>query len=274
MLIPVPPALAVHVEKRSGATITEPRDASTVVLVRDGAAGLEAYLLRRQQTMKFAPGMYVFPGGGVDAADARTDVPWVGDPPSVWAERFGCSEEIARGLVCAAVRETFEESGVLLAGPDAESVVVDTSGAEWEAARLALEAHELSFVEFLLAHQLVLRTDLLGAWSHWITPTFEPRRFDTRFFVALLPTGQSVGHLPSEADRASWVPLADVLAAVDAGDASMLPPTHITCRELSEFSGAQVLSAAAERSIFPIMPELVEIDGNYFLQNPLGEQNG
>jgi 8-oxo-dGTP pyrophosphatase MutT (NUDIX family) len=175
--------------------------------------------------------------------------------------------------VCAAVRETFEESGVLLAGPDAHTVVADTSGAQWQQARRALEAHELSFAEFLVSRGLVLRADLLGAWSHWITPEFEPRRFDTRFFVAVLPEGQSVGNLAQEADRAAWTPLSQVLAAVAAGNSSMLPPTHVTCRELSALSADQVLAAARERHIFAIMPELVEINGEHFLRNPIGEKN-
>ncbi|MEO6471905.1 MAG: NUDIX hydrolase [Aeromicrobium sp.] len=272
MLIPVPATLFEHAVNQTG-EVAEPRDASTVVVVRDGVEGLEAYLLRRHQSMKFAPGMYVFPGGGVDAADANIDVPWVGAAPSEWAARFGCSEDTARGLVCAAVRETFEESGVLLAGPDEHSVVADTSGTEWQAARLALEAHEYSFAEFLLDQGLVLRTDLLGAWSHWITPVFEPRRFDTRFFVAVLPEGQSVGHLAREADRALWAPLSQVLAAVDAGNSAMLPPTHITCSELAPLSAGGVLAASATRKIFPIVPELVEIDGKHFLRNPLGEDD-
>lgn len=272
MLIPVPASLSDRAAKQ-GSVSTEPRDASTVVVVRDGAEGLEAYLLRRQQSMKFAAGMYVFPGGGVDPADASLDVPWVGDPPSVWAKRFGTTEVKARELVCAAVRETFEESGVLLAGPDEHSVVADTSGPEWLTARLALEAHEFSFAEFLLKQGLVLRTDLLGAWSHWITPEFEPRRFDTRFFVAVLPEGQSVGELPREADRAAWAPLSRVLAAVAGGDAAMLPPTHVTCSELAALTAGEVLAASAERRIVPIMPELVEIDGKHFLRSSAGEDD-
>ena len=272
MLVPVPPSLAEHARSRGG-EVSPPRDASTVVVVRDGAEGLEAYLLRRQQSMKFAPGMYVFPGGGVDATDSHTDVPWAGPSPAEWAKRFGCSQETARGLVCAAVRETFEESGVLLAGPDEDSVVADTSGKDWQAARLALEAREYSFAEFLLREGLVLRSDLLGAWAHWITPTFEPRRFDTRFFVAVLPEGQSVGDLAREADRALWTPLARVLGSVDAGENVMLPPTQVTCRELVALSAGQVLAASSERTISPICPELVEIDGENFLRSNLGEES-
>lgn len=266
MRIPVPEML-----KERAALVADspapPRDAATVVVVRDGADGIEAYLLRRQPTMAFAPGMYVFPGGGVDDADRTAVVPWAGPPPSVWAERFGCTVDIAKGLVCAAVRETFEESGVLLAGPDADSVVADTSAPEFEQARLALEARELTFGAYLADSGLVLRADLLGAWSHWITPAFEPRRFDTRFFVAVLPEGQAVGSLAREAERALWAPLSKVLAAVKAGGEGMLPPTFFTCQEIAGFAASEVLDAAERRTVRAIEPKLVEVDGELFLES-------
>lgn len=265
MRMPVPDSLRPHLNRTEPPVPT--RDAATVVVVRDGDEGIESYLLRRQPTMAFAPGMYVFPGGGVDAADRSTDVPWAGPPPAVWAERLGCTEEDARGLVCAAVRETFEESGVLLAGPDEHSVVADTSAASFQEARLALERHELTFGSYLADSGLVLRTDLLGAWAHWITPAFHPRRYDTRFFVAVLPEGQSVGELPGEADRAAWVPLTQVLTVVDSGGAEMLPPTHVTCRELVGLSASEVLTASESRTIRPIEPRLVDIDGELFLDH-------
>ena len=269
MRIPVPEMLRERANQVVDAAPT--RDAATVVVVRDGAEGIEAYLLRRQSSMAFAPGMYVFPGGGVDEADRDADISWVGPPASEWAARFGCSEDIARGLVCAAVRETFEESGVLLAGPDEHSIVADTSAASFQEARLALEAHDLTFGAYLADAGLVLRTDLLGAWAHWITPRFEPRRYDTRFFVAVLPEGQSVGELAREADRAHWTPLSDVLASVDAGTSAMLPPTHVTCRELAGLAASDVLGAAALRNIRTIEPRLVEHDGELFLETDLGD---
>lgn len=270
MRIPVPDALRAHAGRIGDAAPA--RDAATVVVVRDGAKGTEAYLLRRQPSMAFAAGMYVFPGGGVDDADRDADIAWVGPPAREWAARFGCSEDIARGLVCAAVRETFEESGVLLAGPDEHSVVADTSAPSFQEARLALEAHDLTFGAYLADAGLVLRTDLLGAWAHWITPSFEPRRYDTRFFVAVLPEGQAVGELAREADRADWASLSDVLAAVDAGKSAMLPPTYVTCREVAGLAASEVLAAAAARSIRPIEPQLVEHDGELFLETGVGEQ--
>src|SRR4051794_39934148 len=119
----------------------EPRHASTVVLLRDAAesAGVEAYLLRRQKTMAFAAGMHVFPGGSVDNRDEVLDeASWVGPAPSDWAGLLTADVRLATALVCAAVRETFEESGVVLAGASAGDVVADTSGDDWETDRLAL----------------------------------------------------------------------------------------------------------------------------------------
>lgn len=269
MLIPVPPMLAEQAAAPL-ANPAQPRDAATVILLRDGDAGLETYLLRRQQTMKFAPGMYVFPGGSVDAEDERIE--WVGAPAAQWAERFGCAEPLARALVCAAVRETFEESGILLAGPDEHSVVADTSTDDWAVDRIALENRDFSFASFLERRQLVLRADLLGAWSHWITPAFEPRRYDTRFFVAVVPTGQRVGEIPGEADKGTWMEIGAIRAGVEDGTVAMFPPTVRTIEEIASCSVAsQALATASGRSIFPIVPELVTIDGTPFLRTELGE---
>lgn len=248
-----------------------PRDAATIVVVRDGDQGIEAYLMRRQTSMAFAAGMYVFPGGGLAASDVELTVPWVGPDAAEWGRRFRCDPDLARGLVVAAVRETFEETGILLAGPDAHTVVADTSGDAMQAARVALEAGELSFADFLAAEGLVLRADLLGAWAHWITPAFEPRRYDTRFFVAALPQGQQVGPMSREADRADWAPLSAALRAVEAGEAAMMPPTVTTCREIASLSAGTVLTAAAGRTIHTVLPELVMVDGELYLQTEQGE---
>ncbi|MGI9084039.1 MAG: NUDIX hydrolase [Aeromicrobium sp.] len=270
MRYPLPESLREHVMTPAGEPPPVAQDAATIVLLRDGDAGVETYLLRRQSTMAFAPGKYVFPGGKVQDSDRLVDA-WVGPSPEEWGKRFGCDADTARGLVVAAVRETFEESGILLAGPDADTIVADTSAPEMKAARLALEEGEYGFADFLVKCSLVLRADLVGAWSHWITPTFEPRRYDTRFFVAALPEGQVVGELPGEADRADWMPVPWALEAVEAHEAMMLPPTVITCREVGRFSAATILAAAAERDIIPIEPHVVEVDGELFLENPLEE---
>ena len=176
----------------------EPRYAATVMLVRDGSgpggrddvAGVEVFMLRRVATMAFAPRTWVFPGGGVDPRDDAHDLPWAGPQPREWAALMGCEEGLARALVCAAVREVFEECGVLLAGPSPETVVADLRDPEWDVERAALLSKEQSFAELLLRRGLVLRSDLLSPQGRWVTPDFEPRRYDTFFFAALLPEGQ------------------------------------------------------------------------------------
>lgn len=229
----------------------EPRAASTVVLLRAGAASpapgaLEAYLLRRHVGMEFAAGMSVFPGGGVDVRDADLpDALWAGPSPEEWAARMDCTPVQARELVCAAVRETFEESGVLLAGHSSGEVVADTTGESWEADRLALESHALSFSEFLARRELVLRSDLLAGLSCWLTPKFKPKRFRTWFFVAALPDGQETRDVSTESDRVAWWSLRDALAAFVDGDMMMLPPTAVTLAQLYDAgSPAEALAIA------------------------------
>jgi 8-oxo-dGTP pyrophosphatase MutT (NUDIX family) len=252
---------------RDGRPAAEPRPASTVILLQD--PGPEVYLLRRQQSMAFAAGMTVFPGGRVDATDSTIADSWAGPPPAWFASRMGCSEETAAAYVAAAVRETFEESGVLLAGPSTSSVVDDTTGADWEADRVALEARELGFADFLHRRGLVLRADLLGVWAHWITPEFEPRRYDTRFFVAALPAGQVTRDVTSESDQVAWMPPATAVSAVDSGDLLMLPPTYLCCRDLIPYATvADVLAAAAGREIRPVLPTVRVVDDRVFLETP------
>ncbi|WP_067171079.1 NUDIX hydrolase [Microtetraspora niveoalba] len=241
------------------------RDAATVVVLRDDP--LEVYLLRRKATMAFAAGAYVFPGGSVDPRDTDHAVAWTGPSPREWGEAFGTDERTARGLVCAAVRETFEESGVLLAGPSATTVVADTTGDDWEADRLALIARELAFAEFLDRRGLVLRSDLLRPWAHWITPDIETKRFDTRFFVAALPPGQRTRDVGGEADMVVWMPPAAALARATAGEIFLMPPTFSTLTDLSGFETIDDV-LCAERVFSTVQPSAAEVDGEMVLIVP------
>ncbi|MFC6153881.1 NUDIX hydrolase [Nocardioides yefusunii] len=269
MPLPEPLKSAILAYASGEKTPVEPRNAATVVLMRPGADGAspEIYLMRRQKTMAFAGGMWVFPGGGVDPRDADAHVSWAGPAPAEWAVRLGTDTDTARALVCAAVRETFEESGVLLAGPDATSVVADTSGDDWEADRRALEAHELHFADFLSRRGLVLRSDLLGVISGWTTPEFEPRRFRTWFFLAALPAGQVTRDVSTEASAVEWHAPLTALAEAEAGRVMMLPPTYLTCLDVARFgSAAEALEATASRTVtmFTPTPETDE-DGDVVL---------
>src|SRR5690349_12761216 len=162
--------------------VPEARPAATVALLRDGPLGPEAFLMRRASSMAFAARMHVFPGGGLDPRDGGTDVPWAGPDLAWWADAMVVPAQEAAGLVCAAVRELFEESGVLLAGPSASSVVSDLTDPSWEDDRQGLLDRTLALSGLLRRRGLVLRSDLLRPWAHWCTPVFEPRRYDTWFF--------------------------------------------------------------------------------------------
>ena len=237
---------------RGDKTPAEPRHASTVILLRDGSGGPEAYLLRRVKGMAFAGGMHVFPGGSVDPADAEAHTGWAGPPASQWARWFAADEPLARALVCAAVRETFEECGVLLAGPSEHELLADVSSDEWEAERVALEAREQSLSELLDRRGLVLRADLLRPFAHWITPEVEPKRFDTRFFLAQMPAGQVCRHVGGEADERLWVRVKDALGQ----SLTLMPPTYTS---LSDLSGYDTVRQALDedRQVKVVAPKLV-----------------
>ncbi|BBA98251.1 hypothetical protein RVR_4374 [Actinacidiphila reveromycinica] len=246
----------------------EARPAATVLLLRDleaapagaggggaarEAAGPAVHMLRRRASMAFAAGAYAYPGGGVDPRDERP-VRWAGPPLDWWARALGVPERQAQAVVCAAVRETFEEAGVLLAGPDGASVVADTTGERWEADRAALVAHDLAFADFLAARDLVLRSDLLAPWARWITPEFERRRYDTWFFLALLPPGQRTRDVSGEADRTVWLRPAEAVDGHARGEMAMLPPTLATLRSLLPYGGAaEALAAASGRDLTPVI---------------------
>ncbi len=230
--------------------VVEARPAATVVVLREGTAGtgIEAYLQRRPLTMGFAAGVWVFPGGSVDEADRDPviDASWVGPVPAVWAERLGVGADDARGLVVAACRETFEEAGLLLAEPP-------VGAGDLAAARRALLDGTTGFAAMLAELGVMLDTARLRYWAWWLTPESEPRRYDTRFFVAGLPPGTAATAHTPEAERERWLPPA---TAITLGDSlPMLPPTRCTLRDLAPYrSVAEVLAAGEDRPVERVMP--------------------
>jgi 8-oxo-dGTP pyrophosphatase MutT (NUDIX family) len=274
-----------------------PRDAATVILLRQ-APGLEAFLLRRTTALEFAPGACVFPGGSVDERDADPaigETAWAGPSPADLGDQLGIPADRARALVCAAVRETFEESGVLLAGSSPTDLVRDRGF-------LAEDRHRLldgsvSLGGLLSRRGLVLRADLLTPWARWITPEVSPRRFDTWFFAAALPPGQTAALPPEvrgargvrgggeppreqggsggdrsprdnpESDSGTWLAPAAALEAARAGRITLLPPTAVTLAELAAHQDvASVL--AQRRTITPLLPTVIVEDERAWLAMP------
>lgn len=241
-----------------------PRPAATVMLVRDTGPGLGVFLMRRHAKMEFAAGTMVFPGGGVDERDRNADLggrgAWAGPAPEWWAQRFGIEPDLAEALVCAAARETFEESGVLFAGPvgDPDGIVGDAS--VYGDARRALADGTLSFADFLRRENLELRSDLLRPWANWVTPEAErTRRYDTYFFVGALPEGQLADGENTESDSAGWTTPEAAIDDFSAGRSFLLPPTWTQLDSLAGRTVAEVL--AVERQIVPVQPHL-EIQGD------------
>ncbi len=216
------------------------RPAATVMLLRDTPDGLEVFMLRRTNAAVFAGGMYVFPGGRVDPADGEGD----------------------EAFVVAAIRECYEECGVLLA-VDGEGHMVD-DGHPALAHRQAVYDGSVDVAALAAEHGLRLSTDALVWMSHWITPRGETtRRFDTRFFVAASPAGQTSYHDDNETVASMWVRPADALSRFAAGELQLMPPT---VANLSFLDACATVDAAMEasRAIGTppcILPKLRIIDG-------------
>jgi 8-oxo-dGTP pyrophosphatase MutT (NUDIX family) len=235
------------------------RDASTVVLLRDGADGIETWLLTRVRGMAFAAGASVFPGGRVDEADAS--LPFPHDGAALTAARFAVDEARARTLLGAAVRETFEETGVLLSAP-----VADLSGA-----RTDVEAGRISFGDLLRANNLTVDTAGLRPWSRWVTPAGEVRRYDTHFFVGVLPDGAEAQDVTSESSSAGWFGVRAALESAQRGERMMLPPTLATLASLQNFATvADALASADGRSLEAVQPTVSQGPEGYRAELPDG----
>lgn len=260
----LPPALAERARAFVAGRLApaQARPAATVLLLRDAMSGMEVYLLRRRASMAFAGGMHAFPGGVVDPRDADDDaLSWAGPSPAEWAVLLGASEPVARGFVCAAVRETFEESGVLL-GSRSDGRSLAPAGPAWDRDRQAIADRRLALSGLLERRGIAVGSDLLRPWAHWVTPRFEPRRYDTWFFLAALPAGQRARDVSGEADRATWTRPRDAIAADEAGQVTMLPPTWAVLDELAIYDTvADALAAADGRAIETITPGWVD-DGS------------
>jgi 8-oxo-dGTP pyrophosphatase MutT (NUDIX family) len=247
----------------SGDTPDEPiKDASTVIVLREASDGLETFLLCRHQRSGFLGGAHVFPGGKVDPSDrepswrARVDRP----TEDITTQLGETNAEVGLGLLVAAVRETFEEAGVLLA----KTAV----GVDLAATRRRL--HDgASFLE--LAGDIDMKIDSLALtpYARWITPKMETRRFDTRFYIAVLPEGQSASHDGTETTSATWLRPAGAVEDMLAGRIKLAPPTVRTLSWLAQFDDAKsVIADALSRKPPLIRPRLVTGDDSWFLALP------
>lgn len=234
-------------ETAPGAEPAAPRPASTVLLVRDSAEGMEVFMVVRHHQIDFASGALVFPGGSLD----KDDYLIAADPA-----RCGPTMEMdekSRAFRVAAVRETFEECGVLLARPRGSKALVD--GARAEAITKAGQGKVFS--EMLAAEDLELALDLLVPYAHWITPTVLPKRFDTHFFIVTAPADQLALHDGSESVDSVWINPAMALEGAKAGKYTMVFATRLNVEMLGRQNDvAAALEAARTRKIVTVMPDV------------------
>jgi 8-oxo-dGTP pyrophosphatase MutT (NUDIX family) len=245
---------------------TPVRDAATIMLVREagGGAGVEVLMLRRNLQAVFAGGAYVFPGGAVDPGDVGPDLieRCDGPTPEEADRRLGV-ESGGLAFYIAAVRECFEEAGVLLAtraGGEPLALEGD-EGRRFAAHRHELNAGGRSFADLCEAESLLLSLDRVEYFSHWITPVGAPRRFDTRFFVAAAPERQVAVHDDGETIASLWISPARALANHEDGTFDLLLPTLENLEALERFeSAAELLEAARRARDVPAMLPRVRVE--------------
>jgi 8-oxo-dGTP pyrophosphatase MutT (NUDIX family) len=244
------------------------RPASTILLLRDGAAGkeIEVFMMVRHHQIEFNSGALVFPGGSVDAGDQE-----IVKRSDLYSGGEGLSES-DRGFRIAAIRETFEESGILLARPQGAETLVDARRAsEIEAAhRVALNERKTTFLQVVADNKLSLALDQLVPYAHWITPEGMPKRFDTWFFLASAPPAQLGAHDGRESTDSIWVSPREALEGGESGRFKLPFPTT---RNLIRLGKQPNVRAALEDSrgkkVVTVMPVMTKLNGGRQLRIPL-----
>ncbi|MCB1646510.1 MAG: NUDIX domain-containing protein [Pseudomonadales bacterium] len=234
-----------------------PLPAATILMLRDGEAGLEVFMVVRHHQIDFASGALVFPGGKVDEGDA--------------AVRHRCrgvdeADDVTVSLQAGAIREAFEECGILLARKlGSDSLIDGTTLAALEHYREKLHQNEISLTEFLEAEDLELACDLLQPYAHWITPPMMPKRFDTWFYLAVAPEDHLAVHDGTESVDSIWISPREALAGAESGKYTVIFPTLRNVEMLADSdSVADAMQAAANRNIVSVLPWIEQRDdGNY-----------
>jgi 8-oxo-dGTP pyrophosphatase MutT (NUDIX family) len=255
--------------------------AATVIVLRDGPAGPEVFMVRRHHAVAFMAGAHVFPGGRVDPGDHGATDEWCDGRERAMRQLAGVAADAGLAYHIAAARELFEEAGVLLARNNAGTFVSLTGDADRERFlqhRADVHGGRRTLREVVTSERLRVALDALMPYAHWVTPPVETRRFDTRFFVTRVPPEQAPVHDDTEATDSVWTTPADALGAARRQEIVLPPPTWTTLRELESFgSVADVLSWTGSRTIERREPKLIEEHGTRMLVlpgDPLNPQPG
>ena len=233
-----------------------PVPASTVLLIRDGAAGLEVFMVERHHQIDFATGALVFPGGRVDDADGDPSIP----------ARCASADQGMRAIEVATIRESFEECGILLARRQGDDALIP--GAELHALahyRQSLEKGDTNMATFCATEGLELAIDQLVRFAHWITPDMMPKRFDTHFYLAPAPADHVGVHDGHESVDSVWTTPVDAMAAEKSGSRTIIFPTLMNLEKLGAFDRVEeALAVTRETDIVTVLPYTDRReDGNY-----------
>ncbi|MDY6834012.1 MAG: hypothetical protein SVY53_04335 [Chloroflexota bacterium] len=256
-----------------------PKDASSVLLVRDspsGKTGLEVLMVRRNVKSDFAADAYVFPGGAVEGEDYL-----LGDDCSCSAMTLLEAQRVVKnipypekalGFLVAGIRETFEEVGILIAyveGGAGLQKFEPELAQRLSNYRQEMQQGRLSFMQILLREGMVLATDQLIHFAHWITPEFSPVRYDTHFFISPMPPGQRSLHDDTETTASQWLSPQEAIEKAERQEFSMLAPTISNLRILAGYSSIQqAMAATKEKDIITILPKVKVDDGEMRLLMP------
>jgi 8-oxo-dGTP pyrophosphatase MutT (NUDIX family) len=243
------------------------RPAATIVLMRDGTQGLEVFMVVRHHAIDFASGALVFPGGRVEEDDFA-----LASNPALCPNPDGLDTE-AMAFRIAAIRETFEECGVLLARPRNAADLIDAAVlSEVELThRLPLAEGQIGFDAVLSSYNLLPATDLLTHFAHWITPRHQPKRYDTHFFLAEAPAEHLAVHNGAEAVDSLWISPGQALTDTASGRFKLVFATQMNLMKLATFkTAAEAISAAREMEIVTVLPKVSQIDATRrLLQIPI-----
>src|ERR1700759_3310207 len=247
--------------------IVKPRDASTILLLRDNAAAreIEVFMMVRHYEIDFNSGALVFPGGSVDKNDREIIA-----HPELYSGGEG-RDEANLSFRIAAIRETFEESGILLARPKGSKALVDAKRAgEIEAAHRAdLTERKITFFKVLTDNGMLLALDQLVPYAHWITPEGMPKRFDTWFFLAAVPPDQLESYDGKESTDSIWVSPREALEGGESGRFKLpFPTTRNLIRLGKQPNVAAALGEMKDKPIVTVMPVMTKLNGGRQLRIP------
>ena len=246
----------------TGPQIAAPLPAATVVILRDGRDGIEVFMVVRHREADFASGALVFPGGKVDACDAD----------AVWADLAPDASAVPdRAFLVAAARETFEEAGLVLARRRGAQSLLDAEAAHRmvESYRARLLGGETTFLDLVRAEDLLLATDLMVPFAHWITPERVPKRFDTHFLLVAAPVAQLGAHDGGESVEGFWIAPGQALRDAEAGARTLVLPTQMNLLKLARHATvAEAVAATRAGRIVTVTPRIERVEGGRKLHIP------